>query len=54
MTGYRLSAALAVAADLGLSDLLGDGPLGVDDLAQATSTDPVTLHRLLRALATSL
>ena len=52
VTGYRLSAALNVAADLAISDLLRDGPRTVDDLAAATGTDPDTLHRLLHALAT--
>jgi hypothetical protein len=52
VTGYRLSAALNVAADLAISDLLCDGPRTVDDLAAATGTHPDTLHRLLHALAT--
>jgi hypothetical protein len=52
VTGYRLSAALNVAAELGISDLLVDGPRAADDLARATGADPDTLHRLLHALAT--
>src|SRR3954453_9299754 len=52
VTGYRLSAALNVAADLAISDLLHDGPRTAEDLADATGTDPDTLHRLLHALAT--
>jgi len=52
VTGYRLSAALNVAADLGISDLLVQGPRTVDDLAATTGSDPDTLHRLLHALAT--
>jgi hypothetical protein len=52
VTGYRLSAALNVAADLAISDLLVEGPRTADDLAAATGTDPDTLHRLLHALAT--
>jgi hypothetical protein len=52
ITGFRLSAALNVAADLGISDLLVDGPQTVRELAEATSTDPDTLRRLLHALAT--
>lgn len=51
VTGYRLSAALAVAADLGLSDELAAGPRSSGDLAAAVSADPDNLHRLLRALA---
>ena len=52
ITGYRISSALAVAADLGLSDHLSAGPRSVADLASAVSADADTLHRLLRALAT--
>jgi hypothetical protein len=52
ITGFRLSSALSVAADLGISDLLVDGPRTVRDLAEATSSDEDTLRRLLRALAT--
>lgn len=52
ITGYRLSAAVNVAAELGLSDLLADGPRSVADLADEVSADPGSLHRLLRALAT--
>jgi O-methyltransferase domain/Dimerisation domain len=52
ITGFQLSAAVCVAADLGLSDLLAQGPRGVSDLAAATSADEDTLRRLLRALAT--
>lgn len=52
ITGFRLSAALNVAADLGVSDLLATGPRTVADLAAATSADEDTLHRLLHALAT--
>lgn len=51
ITGFRLSAALGVAAELGISDLLADGPRTRAELAAATSTDEDTLHRLLRALA---
>ena len=40
-----------MAAELGVADLLRDGPRGVDDLAATTSTDPRALYRLLRALA---
>lgn len=48
---YRQSRALTVAAELGIADLLRDGPRGIDDLAAATSTHAPTLYRLLRALA---
>lgn len=49
--GYQRSQALAVAAELGLADILGDGAATVDDLARSTDTDPAALYRLLRALA---
>ena len=52
VTGFRLSAALAVAADLGLSDELASGPRSVADLAATVSADQETLYRLMRALAT--
>lgn len=52
ITGFRLSAALNVAADLGISDLLVEGPRTVTELADATSVDRDTLHRLLHSLAT--
>lgn len=49
--GFRISAALAVAAELGLSDHLSAGPRSVADLARAVNADEGTLRRLLRALA---
>jgi hypothetical protein len=52
ITGFQLSAAVNVAADLGLSDLLAPGPRTVSDLAAATSTHEETLRRLLHALST--
>src|SRR3954470_10517322 len=51
ITGFRLSAALGVAAELGISDLLANGPRTLADLAESTSTHEETLFRLLRALA---
>lgn len=52
ITGLRLSAALCVAADLAISDLLADGPRTVAELAVDSRADEDTLHRLLHALAT--
>jgi SAM-dependent methyltransferase len=49
--GYRQGQALAVAATLGIADLLADGPRLVDELAEATGTHAPSLLRLLRALA---
>jgi hypothetical protein len=49
--GFGATRAVQMAAELGVADLLGDGPRTVDDLASATSTHPGALYRLLRALA---
>ena len=43
--------AILVAANLGLADLLKDGPLSIADLAEATGTHARSLYRMLRALA---
>src|SRR5665213_2106234 len=51
VTGFYLTQAVAVAAELGLADLLREGPKSGADLARATTTDAQALHRLLRALA---
>jgi hypothetical protein len=40
----------AVATELGLPDLLAEGPLNVDQLARRTKTNASALFRLLRAL----
>ncbi|MGY4769131.1 methyltransferase [Kribbella sp. CWNU-51] len=50
VTGFRVSAALSVAAELGLSDELAGGPRTVGDLAVALEVDEDSLGRLLRAL----
>jgi O-methyltransferase domain/Dimerisation domain len=50
--GYRVTQAIYVAAALGLSDQLADGPRELSCLADQTHTDPPSLYRLLRALAT--
>lgn len=52
INGFQMSAAVHVAAQLGLSDLLVAGPRTVADLAAATETDEDTLGRLLHALST--
>jgi len=43
--------AVYAAAELGLADLLADGPRAVDDIARTTGTHAKSLSRLLRALA---
>ena len=37
--GYRLSRCIAVAAELGIADLLTDGPRPIDEIAAAISAD---------------
>jgi hypothetical protein len=49
--GALATRALAIAADLGIADLLADGPCSAADLAEAAGADADALHRMLRALA---
>jgi hypothetical protein len=51
MRGALVTRALAIAADLGISDRLADGPQAVADLARETGADTDSLQRILRALA---
>lgn len=51
IAGYRLTQAIHVAAVLGISDLLVDGPRSSEDLATAAEADADSVRRLLRALA---
>ena len=51
MSGAWIAQAIAVAATLGIADLLRDGPLPVSALAQRAGADPSALYRVLRALA---
>jgi predicted Rossmann fold nucleotide-binding protein DprA/Smf involved in DNA uptake len=48
--GFWQARALAVATELGVLDLLAEGPVHVDDLASRTKTNASALFRLLRAL----
>jgi hypothetical protein len=50
LTGFRLSAALSVAAELGISDTLVGSERTVSELAAVVKADEDTLGRLLRAL----
>jgi O-methyltransferase domain len=52
VTSVWQARALAVVAELGLPDLVADGPRHIDELASHTNTNPVALLRLLRALET--
>src|SRR5437762_13820416 len=51
ITGYWISQAIYAAAKFGIADHLQDGTKTVGELADATSTNPDALYRLLRALA---
>lgn len=51
LNGFRMTQLLALAAHLGIADLLADGPRAADDLASATATQPDALYRALRTLA---
>jgi predicted O-methyltransferase YrrM len=42
---------IAVVAELGIADLVSQAPRPVSELAEATSTNPDALHRILRTLA---
>lgn len=51
INGYQVSQALHAAATLGVADYLKDGPKPYDAVAQACGAHPLSLYRLLRALA---
>ncbi len=51
MSGHWIAQAIAVAADLGIADLLAEAPRSSDELARATGSHPRAFYRLLRALA---
>ena len=49
--GYKDTQFVALAARLGIADLLSDGPLTSDQLAHATGSNSDALYRVLRVLA---
>jgi hypothetical protein len=51
ITSKWINKPIYVISELGIADLLYDGPLSVDTLAIKTDTHAPTLYRLLRALA---
>ncbi len=53
ISGFHVSRAIYVAAQLGLADQLGQGDKSCTELARATGADPTALHRLLRVLASA-
>jgi hypothetical protein len=50
IAGFWLSRSVYLAARLKLADAIGDGELGLPDLAAKTGTLPTALRRLMRAL----
>jgi len=50
ITGYWISQAIYAAAKFAIADHLKDGPKTVGELADATSTNPDALYRLLRTV----
>ena len=52
LNGMWIARSVHVAANLGIADLLAQGPRSVADLASASGTDPGALGRLLHALST--
>jgi hypothetical protein len=51
VTAYQVSQAIGVVAELGVADLLADGPMELDELADRTGTHGPALGRVLRATA---
>ncbi|MBI4780749.1 MAG: methyltransferase [Oscillatoriophycideae cyanobacterium NC_groundwater_1537_Pr4_S-0.65um_50_18] len=49
--GFWIARSIYLAAQLGIADLFDDQPKTIAQLAAATSTDPQSLYRLLRALS---
>lgn len=49
--GFLRTQAIAVAAELGVADIVGDQPVAVDELASRVGADGPSLYRLLRLLA---
>jgi C-methyltransferase len=47
----RITQAIYVAAELGIADLLKDGPCSAEEIAKVTGTSEDGVYRLLRALA---
>ena len=51
ITSKWITKPIYIITELGIADLLRDGPLNVDDLAKKTDTHAPTLFRILRALS---
>jgi hypothetical protein len=51
ITSKWITKPIYVAAELGIADILRDGPMSVDALAKKTDTHGPTLYRILRAIS---
>ena len=51
LAGFLRTQAIGVAAHLGVADVVGDDPIGVDELAARVGADAGSLYRVLRLLA---
>ena len=51
INGKLVSRCVSLVAELGVADLLGDGPQDTSSLAAATDSNPDALYRVLRMLA---
>jgi predicted transcriptional regulator len=51
LSGFEVSQALYVIAELGVATALADGPRSVREVALATGADPDALGRIIRFLA---
>ena len=49
--GMHISRAVYAAAELGIADLLAEGPVSTEELARVTRTHEPSLYRVLRLLA---
>jgi hypothetical protein len=49
--GVWISKPIYVAAELGIADIVADGPKSIDELAKITNTHAPSLYRVMRALA---
>lgn len=49
--GLVVSTTLAMVAEIGIADLLAEGPRHFEDLAKATATHPRSLYRVLRLMS---
>jgi hypothetical protein len=51
VNGFVQTQIIAVAADLGVADVLHGGPMTVDQIAESVNADPQALSRVIRSLA---